>query len=72
MSASPLVTVLLPVWNGASLPLTAEGEVVHFPLTPLTSYEIKHSLKNQNIYLSVHLRCQNEIHLEKIEIRLAA
>ena len=26
MSASPLVTVLLPVWNGASLPLTAEGE----------------------------------------------
>ena len=25
MSASPLVTVLLPVWNGASLPLTAEG-----------------------------------------------
>ena len=26
MSASPLVTVLLPVWNGASLPLIAEGE----------------------------------------------
>ena len=26
MPASPLVTVLLPVWNGASLPLTAEGE----------------------------------------------
>ena len=46
--------------------------LVHFPLTPLTSYEIKHLLKNQNIYLSVHLRCQNEIHLEKIEIRLAA
>lgn len=26
MPASPLVTVLLPVWNGAFLPLTAEGE----------------------------------------------
>ena len=26
MPACPLVTVLLPVWNGASLPLTSEGE----------------------------------------------